>query len=120
MDQTIDANSSPTTTNFVTFAQVLTHLLNGKLQIESNLTNTTNLGICQYWLGSMIKEYSEYSELKGYVSPEQYLATPHYLTKMSILEPLVDIIKGNMTTEDEPAYTRRMGMGYGGGGAELE
>lgn len=118
-DVTIDAATKPTTTNFLALSQTLTYLLNGQLQISTNISDTTNAGICKLWVGLMIREFGAYTELKeDYVSPEQFVMTPHFLSKMSILDPLIQVIKGNMDTEDEPAYTRRMGMGYGG--AELD
>lgn len=55
-----------------------------------------------------------------YASPEQILNvlppapdfTPEYV--------VIEMIKGYLDTESEPAYTRRMGLGYYGGGAELD
>ena len=120
-DVTIDGTTKPTTTNYPALSQTLTSLLNAQLQISTNITTDPNLDICKFWVGLMIREFGAYTELKeDYISPEAFVTTPHFLSKMAILDPLIQVIKGNMDTEDEPAYTRQMGMGYGGGGAELD
>ena len=118
---TIDASSYPTTTNYNTFENFLANLLLGKLSISTAPTADPALSMCKLWTGLMLYEFAAYNTVgEKYATPEKLVASPHFLTKMATLDPIVETIRDNFTTEDEPAYTRRMGMGYYGGGAQLD
>jgi len=120
-DKTIDANSYPTTTNFLSVENYFANLLLGKLTISTAPTSDPMLSMCKLWTGLMIREFGVYNEVgEKYATPEKFVASPHFLTKLEALDPIVETIRDNFTTEDEPAYTRRMGLGYYGGGAELD
>lgn len=122
-DIVIDANSYPSTSNFLAVENFFGNLLLGKLSISTAPTADPMLSMCKLWVGLMIREFGAYNEVgQQYATPEKFVNSTHFLVKMQTLEPLVDTIRDNFTSEDEPAYTRAMGLGYfyGGGGAELD
>lgn len=120
---TIDGSSYPTTTNYNTFENFIANLLLGKLSISTAPTADPMLGMCKLWTGLVLYEFAAYNTVgEKYLTPEKVVASPHFLRKLEALEPIVETIRDNFTTEDEPAYTRAMGLGgyYGGRGAELD
>jgi hypothetical protein len=117
-ERNIDANSYPTTTNFETWSQQYTYILNAKLGISSNITDTTVAGVCKYIVGVWIWRAGNYCKtVKGYVSPERATTLPPI--NLDGENSLVETVRDNLTTEDEPAYYYNMYNYNLGGGAPL-
>lgn len=120
-DTTIDATTKPTSTNFVRVGTYFSQYINGKLGVSSNISSEPMLSQCQLYIGHVLKLFGAFNELKDdYVSPEQFVASPDFLVKIEQYNFLVEDIRNNLTSEDEPAYWINMYGHYGrGGGAGL-
>ena len=117
-DVTIDATTLPTTTNFVGVSGYFSHWLNVKLGIASNLATDPMLSTCKLYISFCIKLYGKYNETADrYVSPEQYINTQDFVTRIQQYDFMVSELRSNLTSEDEPAYYRDMYgyFSYGGG-----
>jgi hypothetical protein len=119
-DVSIDANSRPTTTNFLTVENLIANILHGKLGISAAVTTDPELSIAKLYVGLGIKIYSaSNSAEQDYITPEAYLASEDFILKLQKLDGLVDIIRDNLDSEDPPAYYYDMEFNKFNSGEEL-
>lgn len=119
-DCTIDATSKPTTTNYLIVENLIANILHGKLGISSALTTDPELSLAKIYVGCLIQLFGASEKLEQeYVSPEQFLSSEEFLTKVPKFNWLIEDIRSNLDTEEPPAYWYDIGDHYFGGGTEL-
>ena len=110
----ITATTEPDTTDYAEWIVWATSIINNFLHVTSDVTDSD--GIIKNIADDLCMQKYTYEKLTGHIGsaeilniPQPALTVEHKLT-LSNMEG----------ADDEPAYTRRMGMGMGGGGAELD
>lgn len=114
-DETIDAASIPTTTNYVAIENYFANLLNGKIGVTSALSADPALSMCRLWVGYAIREFAAYNKLyQQYTSPKKFVDTPSFIDRMKLYDPLIDDIRDTLSSELAPGYYFDFDR-YGGG-----
>ena len=116
---TIGSNTTPNSTNFDTWAEAFSNLLNGLLGIETDVSGNPEEYMAKLWVTQAISIAASYSELKtDYVSPEEFLAASGGFIADIVekLRPLMPAIRDTMEeSEKDAAYIFEMNRNYGYG-----
>lgn len=108
------ATSVPDTTDFTEWVIWASSIVNNFLHVTSDITDSD--GIIKNIIDDLIMMKWTYEKLTAHIGSVNILNIP---------QPALTIEHKNTLSnmegiDDEPAYTRRMGFGFGGGGAELD
>lgn len=110
----ITGTTEPDTTDFAEWLIWATAVVNNFLRVTSNIADLD--GIIKNIVDDLLMQKYTYEKLTGHVGRLDILNIPQPALTVEHKATLLNI-KG---FDDEPAYTRRMGFGYGYGGAELD
>ena len=110
----ITGSTEPDTTDFTEWVIWATAVVNNFLRVTTDITDSD--GIIKNIVDDLLMQKYTYEKLTAHIGSVNILNIPQPALTVEHKNTLLNI-KG---IDDEPAYTRRMGFGYGGGGAELE
>ena len=110
----ITASTEPDTTDYPEWVVLASSIINNFLHVTSDVADPD--GSLKTIADDLCMQKYTYEKLTGHIGSVEILNVPQ-----PALTVEHKIILSNMQgADDEPAYTRRMGMGMGGGGAELD